>query len=283
MEHFLIEYNNTYLIIQLKNKISLHLKSIYSTFKDLIFIFYQSNMKQRVYLMQNAGGSGMLRRKTHKMINGQVEKLFIEDSWRVFRIISEFVEGFEELSEVADCVSMFGSARSKEGDREYELARQIAQLLVKSGYGVITGGGPGIMEAGNRGAAEARGTSVGLNIDLPFEQKPNSYANLQLDFRYFFIRKVMFVKYAKAFVILPGGFGTMDELWEALTLIQTHRIGEFPVILVDSSYWKGLMDWIKGTVLAQGKISKEDMLLFQIADTPEEVVEKILAFYRNSV
>ncbi len=193
------------------------------------------------------------------------------------------MEGFEELSEVADCVSMFGSARSKEGDREYELARQIAQLLVKSGYGVITGGGPGIMEAGNRGAAEARGTSVGLNIDLPFEQKPNSYANLQLDFRYFFIRKVMFVKYAKAFVILPGGFGTMDELWEALTLIQTHRIGEFPVILVDSSYWKGLMDWIKGTVLAQGKISKEDMLLFQIADTPEEVVEKILAFYRNSV
>lgn len=225
----------------------------------------------------------MLRRKTNRHVNGQVEKLFIEDSWRVFRIISEFVEGFEELSEVGDCVTMFGSARSKEGDRDYELARQIARLLVKSGYGVITGGGPGIMEAGNRGAAEAEGASIGLNIDLPFEQKPNPYANLQLDFRYFFIRKVMFVKYAKAFVILPGGFGTMDELWEALTLIQTHRIGGFPVILVDSSYWKGLMDWIRGTVLAQGKISEEDMLLFQVADTPEEVVEKILAFYGNSV
>lgn len=224
----------------------------------------------------------MLRRKTYRPINGQVEKLFIEDSWRVFRIISEFVEGFEELSEVGDCVTIFGSARSKEGDRDYELARKTARLLVAAGYGVITGGGPGIMEAGNRGAAEGGGTSVGLNIDLPFEQKPNSYANLQLDFRYFFVRKVMFVKYAKAFVILPGGFGTLDELFEALTLIQTHRIGEFPVILEDSDYWKGLMDWINGTVLAQNKISEKDKLLLQIADTPEEVVEKILAFYRKS-
>lgn len=224
----------------------------------------------------------MLRRKTYKPMNGQIEKLFIEDSWRVFRIISEFVEGFEELSEIGDCVTMFGSARSKAGDRDYELARQTAQLLVKAGFGVITGGGPGIMEAGNRGAAEAGGTSVGLNIDIPFEQKPNPYANLQLDFRYFFIRKVMFVKYAKAFVILPGGFGTLDELCEALTLIQTHRIGKFPVILVDSNYWKGFVDWIKGTVLAQHKISDEDLLLFQVADKPEEVVEKILAFYRNS-
>ncbi len=224
----------------------------------------------------------MPRRKTNKPINGQVEKLFIEDSWRVFRIISEFVEGFEELSEVDDCVTMFGSARSKPGDRDYELARKTARLLVEAGYGVITGGGPGIMEAGNRGAAEAGGTSVGLNIDLPFEQKPNPYANLQLDFRYFFVRKVMFVKYAKAFVILPGGFGTLDELCESLTLIQTHRIGKFPVILVDSNYWKGFVDWIKGTVLAQHKISEEDLLLFQLVDTPEEVVKKILVFYQNS-
>ena len=224
----------------------------------------------------------MLKKKNYKPVNGQVEKLFIEDSWRVFRIISEFVEGFEELSEVGDCVTMFGSARSKEGDPDYELARKTAHLLVEAGYGVITGGGPGIMEAGNRGAAEAGGTSAGLNIDLPFEQKPNQYANLRLDFKYFFIRKVMFVKYAKAFVILPGGFGTLDELWESLTLIQTHRIGKFPVILVDSSYWKGLLDWINGTVLAQNKISEGDMLLFQVADTPEEVVEKIVAFYRDS-
>lgn len=224
----------------------------------------------------------MLKKKLHNTIDGQIEKFFIEDSWRVFRIISEFVEGFEELSQIGDCVTIFGSSRSKEGDHDYELARKIAQQLVAAGYGVITGGGPGIMEAGNRGATEAGGTSVGLNIDLPFEQEPNPYANLQLDFRYFFIRKVMFVKYAKAFVILPGGFGTMDELWEALTLIQTHRIGEFPVIMVDNSYWKGLMDWIRGTVLAQHKISAEDMLLFQFANTPEEVVDKIIAFYRSS-
>jgi uncharacterized protein (TIGR00730 family) len=231
-------------------------------------------------LKVECGGTDMLKRKTYEPINGQVEKLFIEDSWRVFRIISEFVEGFEELSQVGNCVTMFGSARSKEGDEDYELARKIAHLLVEAGYGVITGGGPGIMEAGNRGATEAGGTSIGLNIDLPFEQKPNPYANLQLDFKYFFVRKVMFVKYATAFVILPGGFGTLDELWEALTLIQTHRIGKFPVILVDSSYWKGLIDWIKATVLVQHKISEEDMLLFQLADTPEEVVEKIVTFYR---
>lgn len=224
----------------------------------------------------------MLRRKSHQPINGQIEKLFIEDTWRVFRIISEFVEGFEELSEIGDCVSIFGSARSKEGDTDYELARKIAHLFVKSGYGIITGGGPGIMEAGNRGAMEAGGVSVGLNIDLPFEQKPNPYANLQLDFRYFFIRKVMFVKYARAFIIMPGGFGTLDELWEALTLIQTHRIGNFPVILVDSNYWRGLIDWVRSTMLTQQKISEDDMLLFHVADTAEEVVERIVAFYRDS-
>ncbi|MCI0495024.1 TIGR00730 family Rossman fold protein [candidate division KSB1 bacterium] len=224
----------------------------------------------------------MLRRKSFTPVNGQIEKLFIEDTWRVFRIISEFVEGFEELSEIGDCVTMFGSARAKPGDRDYELAREIAKLLAKAGYGVITGGGPGIMEAGNRGAAEGGGISVGLNIDLPFEQKPNDYANLQLDFRYFFVRKVMFVKYARAFIILPGGFGTLDELWEALTLIQTHRIGNFPVIMVDSNYWKGLIDWMRETMLRQNKISEEDMLLFKVADKPEDVVERIVAFYRDS-
>ncbi|MCU0642796.1 MAG: TIGR00730 family Rossman fold protein [bacterium] len=224
----------------------------------------------------------MLRRKSFKPGNGQIEKLFIEDTWRVFRIISEFVEGFEELSEIGDCVTIFGSARAKPGDRDYELAREIAKQLAKAGYGVITGGGPGIMEAGNRGAAEGRGISVGLNIDLPFEQKPNDYANLQLDFRYFFVRKVMFVKYARAFIILPGGFGTLDELWEALTLIQTHRIGNFPVIMVDSNYWKGLIDWIRETMLRQNKISEDDMLLFKVADKPEDVVESIVAFYRDS-
>lgn len=224
----------------------------------------------------------MLKRKMYKPINGQIEKLFIEDSWRVFRIISEFVEGFEELSKVGDCVTMFGSARSKPGDPDYEMARRIAQLLVQAGYGIITGGGPGIMEAGNRGAAEAGGVSVGLNIDIPFEQKPNPYANIQLDFRYFFVRKVMFVKYAKAFVILPGGFGTLDELCEALTLIQTQKIGKFPVILVNSKYWKGFVDWLENTLLAEGKISEEDLSLFQIADSAEDVVQRIVSFYRET-
>lgn len=215
-----------------------------------------------------------------KPINGQVEKLYIEDSWRVFRIISEFVEGFEELSPLHDCVTMFGSARALEGEQDYELAREIARLLVKAGYGVITGGGPGIMEAGNRGAAEADGASIGLNIDLPFEQKPNPYANLQIEFRYFFVRKVMFVKYAKAFVILPGGFGTLDELFESLTLIQTYRIIKFPVVLVGKQYWEGLIEWLKNTMLAEKKISPTDMDLFSVTDDPVAVVKIITDFYK---
>ncbi|MCI0496238.1 TIGR00730 family Rossman fold protein [candidate division KSB1 bacterium] len=218
----------------------------------------------------------------NKPDNGQIEKLYIEDSWRVFRIISEFVEGFEELSQVEDCVTMFGSARVKAGDRDYEIARTIASLLVKAGYGIITGGGPGIMEAGNRGAAEAGGTSVGLNIDLPFEQKPNPYANLQIAFRYFFVRKVMFVKYAKAFIILPGGFGTLDELFESLTLIQTTRINKCPVVLVGKDYWQGLLEWINKTMIAEGKISAADMDSFAIADEPEAVVKIITDFYTKN-
>ena len=215
-----------------------------------------------------------------KPVNGQIEKLFIEDSWRVFRIISEFVEGFEELSQIGKCVTLFGSARSKPGDDDYELAREIAYQFAKAGYGTITGGGPGIMEAGNRGAKEGDGTSVGLNIEIPFEQFANEYANLQIEFRYFFIRKVMFVKYAKAFIILPGGFGTMDELFESLTLIQTLKIKRFPVIMVGKEYWAGLIDWMKKTMLAEGKISPEDMSLFTIVDKPELVVQNVINFYK---
>jgi len=217
----------------------------------------------------------------NKAINGQIEKFFIEDSWRIFRIMAEFVEGFEELSTIKDCVTIFGSARVKEGDSDYNLAREIAKLTAEAGYGVITGGGGGIMEAGNRGAAEAGGTSVGLNIDLPFEQHPNKFANIRLDFKYFFIRKVMFIKYAKAFIILPGGFGTLDELFESLTLIQTKKISKFPVILVDSNYWNGLIDWIKNRLLSEKKISKKDFDLLSVVDTAEEVIEKINRFYRK--
>ena len=219
--------------------------------------------------------------KSDKPINGQIERFFIEDTWRVFRIMAEFVEGFEELSQIKDCITMFGSARIKKGNSDYKLAQEIARLSVKAGYGVITGGGGGIMEAGNRGAAEAGGTSVGLNIDLPFEQNPNEFANIRLDFKYFFVRKVMFIKYAKAFVILPGGFGTLDELFESLTLIQTKKISTFPVILVDSNYWNGLVDWMKNKMLAEKKIAKKDFDLLMVVDQPEEVVEKITNFYQK--
>ena len=212
-------------------------------------------------------------------VNGELERLY-KDSWRVFRILSEFVEGFEELSAINDCVTMFGSARTKEGNKDYDLAREIAAKLVVAGYGIITGGGPGIMEAGNRGAAEAGGTSIGLNIDLPFEQKPNLHANLQIEFKYFFVRKVMFMKYAKAFVILPGGFGTLDEFFEALTLIQTFRIKKFPVVLVGTEYWSGLLNWLKNTVLVEKKIAQKDFKLFTITDDPEIVVKTILDFYK---
>ena len=222
-----------------------------------------------------------MQKQSNEQVNGQIENLFIQDTWRVFRIISEFVEGFEELAAIGDCVTMFGSARSQEKDPDYQLACKIGKHLVKSGYGVITGGGGGIMEAGNRGAAEAKGVSVGLNINLPFEQQPNPYANLKVDFRYFFVRKVMFVKYAKAFVILPGGFGTLDELFESLTLIQTFKIKKFPVILVGSDYWSGLYEWLKKTVATDNKISAEDLSLFSITDNPESVVQTIIDFYKR--
>lgn len=203
------------------------------------------------------------------------------DSWALFKIMGEFVNGFEEMGLIGPCVSIFGSARTKVGTVEYELARNIAYEIANVGFGVITGGGPGIMEAANKGAKEAGGKSVGLNIDLPFEQHDNPFIDKEynLHFNYFFVRKVMFVKYAQAFVVMPGGFGTLDELFEAITLIQTQKIDKFPIILVGSSYWKGLMDWIKNQLYDNNKISKDDLELVYLADTPLEVISHIEQFY----
>jgi uncharacterized protein (TIGR00730 family) len=204
-----------------------------------------------------------------------VDALSIEESWRIFRIMAEFVEAIETLSKVKHAVSIFGSSRTKPDDPYYQKAELLARLLAEKGFAVITGGGPGVMEAANKGAAAAGGQSVGMNIRLPFEQKPNPYANISIDYKYFFTRKVMFVKYAMAYVVLPGGFGTMDELFEALTLIQTKRIKSFPVILMGSEYWKGLFDWLRMTMLPDNKISPADLELFQIIDDPEEAVRHI--------
>jgi uncharacterized protein (TIGR00730 family) len=204
-----------------------------------------------------------------------IDDLTIRDTWRMFRIMAEFVEGFEVMPEVYPAVTIFGSARSLPSSPAYKTAAKVARLLVKNGFSVISGGGPGVMEAANKGAAEAGGRSVGLHIHLPNEQAPNPYANVRLDFKYFFIRKVMFIKYAVAYIILPGGFGTLDELFEAITLIQTKRIRPFPVVLLNSEYWKGLMDWIKDTMLKEKTISKGDLDIFTLADTPEEAVSII--------
>ena len=201
-----------------------------------------------------------------------VDDLTIKDTWRMFLIISEFVEGFETMPQVYPAVTIFGSSRSIPKSPIYKKTEVIARLLVQNGFNVVSGGGPGVMEAANKGAARAGGKSVGLHIHLPKEQEANKYANIRLDFKYFFIRKVMFVKYAVAYIIMPGGFGTLDELFEALTLIQTHRIKSFPVILMDSKYWKGLINWIKNTMLKEDSISKTDLDLFQLVDDPEEAV-----------
>lgn len=197
------------------------------------------------------------------------------DVWRVFRIMAEFVEGFETLASLGPAVSIFGSARTKPGSLYYEKARSIAGLLSKAGFAIITGGGPGIMEAANRGAKDAGGESVGLNITLPHEQKPNPHVTIQMDFHYFFARKMMFVKYASAFVIFPGGFGTMDEFFESLTLIQTDKITHFPVYLYGSEYWKGLLDWMKARMLSDSCISPEDLDLFTVTDNEDEIVEDV--------
>ncbi|MDD5561023.1 MAG: TIGR00730 family Rossman fold protein [Candidatus Omnitrophica bacterium] len=204
-----------------------------------------------------------------------------DDTWRIFRIMSEFVDGFEILSRVGKAVSIFGSARAKPESRHYKHAEEIAYNIAKAGYAVITGSGPGLMEAANKGARRADGYSIGLNIQLPCEQKPNRFVDTVLSFRYFFVRKVMFVKYAKAFVILPGGYGTLDEFFEAITLIQTNRIAKFPVVLFDSKYWRPLLDWLKSTVYKHGNIDKEDMELFVLADNPKEVVQAIKRFYEK--
>ncbi len=205
------------------------------------------------------------------------------DSWAIFKIMSEFVEGFERLSKIGPCVSIFGSARTKSDHNYYKLAENIAYELTINGYGVVTGGGPGIMEAGNKGAHRGKGTSVGLNIELPFEQNDNPYidSDKSLDFDYFFVRKVMFVKYSQGFVVMPGGFGTMDELFEAMTLIQTKKIGKFPIILVGKNYWSGLFDWIKNTLLEEGTISPKDLELISLVDTEKEVIDVIDTFYKK--
>jgi len=195
------------------------------------------------------------------------------DSWRMFRIMAEFVEGFDTLSSVKrPSVTIYGSARTPEDHPDYIMAREIARQLSEHGYGIVTGGGPGIMEAANRGATDAEGLSIGLNIDLPHEQEGNPYVNLPLDFRYFFVRKVMFMKYSMGFICMPGGFGSMDELFESLTLIQTRKIKPFPIILVGSSYWAGLVDWLREQLLANGKIEEDDLGLFEVMDEIDEIV-----------
>jgi uncharacterized protein (TIGR00730 family) len=201
------------------------------------------------------------------------------DTWRALRIMGEFVEGFDALAVVGPAVSVFGSARIGRGDPSYRMARSLARKLAKRGYAIITGGGPGIMEAANRGARDAGGVSVGCNIELPFEQGLNEFVTLGMEFRYFFVRKTMFVKYAEAFCIFPGGFGTLDELFEALTLIQTGKVRHFPVVLFGKEYWSGLIDWMKETALEGGKISPEDLTIFTITDDVDEAVSVILAHH----
>jgi len=218
------------------------------------------------------------------MIRKDWNEIRINDSWAIFKIMSEFVEGYERMAKIGPCVSVFGSARTKPENKYYQLGVEVSELLAKGGYGVITGGGPGIMEAGNKGAQQGGGKSVGLNIDLPFEQNHNPYIDQEhnLEFDYFFVRKVVFVKYAQGFVILPGGFGTLDELFEALTLIQTKKINERPVVLIGSEYWKGLFDWIEEAMLhTEQNISPKDMELFKIVDTAQEAYKYIDDFYKS--
>ena len=229
-------------------------------------------------------GSQMLKGDTsatedEKLLERRPRPAFLDtDTWRALRILSEFVDGFDAMARVGQAVTMFGSARTLPDDPTYELARTIARRLAEAGYAVITGGGPGVMEAANRGCREGGGLSVGCNIELPHEQGMNAYVDLGVEFRYFFARKVMFVKYADAFVILPGGLGTLDELFEALTLIQTGKVRHFPVVLVGTSYWAGLLGWIRDTVLAQSKIDEADLGLLQLTDDPDEVVRIVRAF-----
>lgn len=222
----------------------------------------------------------MRKEQNHKGWN----EIKTNDSWAIFKIMGEFVNGYEKLSKIGPCVSIFGSARTKPNHKYYKLAEEVATKIVDHGYGVITGGGPGIMEAGNKGAHIAGGTSVGLNIELPFEQHDNPYIDndKSLDFDYFFVRKVMFVKYSQGFVVMPGGFGTLDELFEAMTLIQTNKIEKFPIILVGTEFWNGLMDWVKTTLLeANNNISPKDLDLIHVVDTADEVINILDKFYKE--
>ena len=211
-----------------------------------------------------------------------MEDLTFDEPWRVFRIMSEFVEGFDVLKEIGPAVSIFGSARTPRTDWSYKCAMSVAEKLSRRGFAVISGGGDGIMEAANRGARKGKGASIGLNINLPHEQHHNRYQDLPLTFRYFFVRKVMFVKYAAGYVIMPGGFGTLDEFFESLTLIQTEKIRKFPLVLMGKDYWKGLIRWIRNTLEKQGMISPGDMQMFHITDDPEDAVEYIVNFHREN-
>ncbi|MBI4811800.1 MAG: TIGR00730 family Rossman fold protein [Ignavibacteriales bacterium] len=221
------------------------------------------------------------------LVDEQLDKVFKtqQDVWRVFRVMAEFVEGFSTLSKLGPCVSIFGSARIKPGSEYYRLTKSVAKEVVKAGYGVISGGGPGTMEAANRGAREAAGASVGINIDLPHEQKPNPYIDPDklITFRHFYVRKVMFVKYAQGFIVMPGGFGTLDEFFEAVTLIQTKKIHPFPIVLMGSNYWNGLMTWFKEKALEESMISKSDLELFSITDYPRQAVAIVKRFYKKEV
>jgi len=222
-----------------------------------------------------------LKERRMKKDSAVMDDFTHEDPWRVFRIMSEFVDGFEVLSEVKNAVSIFGSSRTRPGGPYYKLAEETAYRLAKAGYSIITGSGAGIMEASNKGAKRGGGQSIGLNIQIPVQQKPNKYVDTLLDFHYFFVRKVMFVKYAKAFVIMPGGYGTLDELYEALNLIQTQRIQKFPVVLLGKDYWKGMFGWLREIVLKKGNISKEDLEIFKIVNSPRDVVTTIKKFYQS--
>ena len=226
----------------------------------------------------------MTETEKNSFISKDWNNIKTQDSWQIFKVMSEFVEGFERLSKIGPCVSIFGSARTKPDNKYYEIAEELAYQLTINKYGVITGGGPGIMEAGNKGAHRGGGKSVGLNIQLPFEQEPNKFIDKDkiINFDYFFVRKVMFIKYAQGFIVLPGGFGTLDEMFEALTLIQTNKSGKFPVILVGKKFWEGLVEWIKNVLLEEeNNISREDLDLIKIVDSPEEAVSLINDFYKK--
>jgi len=224
----------------------------------------------------NSGNEFTERRRIRREPKYILDNTIVGDSWRMFRIMAEFVEGFDAMSAIdVPAVTIYGSARTPPDDPYYKLTENIAAELARSGYGVITGGGPGIMEAANKGASEAGGVSIGLNISLPHEQAANPYTNFPLNFKYFFVRKVMFMKYSMAFICMPGGFGSLDELFESLTLIQTQRIKPFPIVLVGSTFWNGLVSWLKSTLMKNGNITKNDILLFKILDDPQDVVNYI--------